>query len=82
MYRAYTKNGAVLIVNTIKTAPFFCVCSVFLFTLLCCDTHLYILQNNFMVYFLFLKIQLLTVLDITWKEYVVILLLITYEIRV
>jgi hypothetical protein len=29
-YTGHTqKNGAVLIVNTIKTAPFFCVCPVY-----------------------------------------------------
>jgi hypothetical protein len=32
MYTGHTQeNGAVLIVNTIKTTPFFCVCSVLLY---------------------------------------------------
>jgi hypothetical protein len=31
LYIGYTqKNGAVLIVNTIKTAPLFCVCPVYI----------------------------------------------------
>jgi hypothetical protein len=34
LYTGYTqKNGAVLIVNTIISAPFFCVCSVYLMTM-------------------------------------------------
>ena len=33
-YRGHTqKNGAVLIVNTIKSAPFFCVCPVYVHVL-------------------------------------------------
>ena len=32
IYTGHTQNnGAVLIVNTIKTAPFFCVCPVYIY---------------------------------------------------
>jgi hypothetical protein len=35
IYTGHTqKNGAVLIVFSIKTAPFFCVCPVYIYTLM------------------------------------------------
>jgi hypothetical protein len=37
-YTGHTqKNGAVLILFTIKTAPFFCVCPVYVYKIFCCN---------------------------------------------
>ena len=62
------KNGAVLIVNTIKTAPFFCVCPVYAFSTFLDKENA---KTNMILNYTFsAKLMYQLLLDLLWVDYI------------